>query len=132
MTPNARVMKVSSLGLALAMILAWQSLAAADKEVSHHPSSTCSIKVPEPEPRDLSSLAKIKADVALAAALAANPGTAVTKVQLENENGCLVYDVRLNNGMDVKVDAGTGAVVKKQPVDLDNKESEHEGSESED
>jgi hypothetical protein len=61
MKPNARIMKVASLPLALAMILAWQCLAAADKDFTQHPSYICSIKVPEPAPKDLSSLAKIKA-----------------------------------------------------------------------
>jgi uncharacterized membrane protein YkoI len=132
MTQNGRCMKVGSLALALAMILAWQSLAAADRDASQRPGDTCSIKVPEPEPKDLSSLANIKANSALAAVLATNPGTTATKVELENENGCLVYSIRLNNGLDVKVDAGKGVVLKTQPADSDERESDHKGRESED
>lgn len=89
------------------------------------PTYTCSIKVPEPEPRDLSTLAKIKADQAMAAAQAAFPGTAVKKMELDNENGCLVYSVVLSNGMEVKVDAGNGSVLHQE---LASKEG-HEGRE---
>jgi hypothetical protein len=59
--PNPRMIKVGSLALALAMILARQSLANADKDFTWHSSYICSIEVPEPAPKDLSSLAKIKA-----------------------------------------------------------------------
>lgn len=59
----------------------------------------------------LQSQAKISASEAEAAALAANPGTKVTKSEIDNENGALVYSVELSNGSDVKVDAGTGQVL---------------------
>lgn len=59
----------------------------------------------------LSSLATIMPEQAKAAALQAHPGTTALKVQLDNENGALVYSVELDNGVDVKVDAGTGAVL---------------------
>ncbi len=59
----------------------------------------------------LASQAKITADEAKAAALAANPGATVVEVELDNENGALVYSVELNNGADVKVDAGNGAIL---------------------
>lgn len=78
------------------------------------PSYDCSIRVPEPEPANLAPLAKITADQAIAAAKAAYPGTQVKKVELENENGCLIYEVHLSNGMELKVDAGTGKVVHQE------------------
>jgi len=59
----------------------------------------------------LQSQAKISASQAESAALSANPGTSVTKSELDNENGVLVYGVELSNGSDVKVDAGTGQVL---------------------
>jgi len=59
----------------------------------------------------LQGQAKITAADAEAAALAANPGAKVVKSELDNENGVLVYSVELDNGMDVKVDAGNGAVL---------------------
>jgi uncharacterized membrane protein YkoI len=89
------------------------------------PTYKCSIKVPEPEPADLSTLAKIKADQAMAAARAAFPGTVVKKMELDNENGCLVYSVVLSNGMEVKVDAGNGTILHKELAD----QEEHEGRE---
>lgn len=46
-----------------------------------------------------------------AAALAANSGATVVKTALDKENGVLVYDVKLDNGIDVTVDANTGAVL---------------------
>lgn len=107
--------------------VAWSGV---DQNVSAQvPTYTCSIKVPEPEPADLSTLAKIKADQAMAAALAAFPGAAVRKVELGNENGCLVYDVALSNGLEVKVDAGNGAVLHKAPANSedDDEDNEDEG-----
>jgi uncharacterized membrane protein YkoI len=59
----------------------------------------------------LTDLATITPEQAKAAALQANPGTTVVKVELDNENGALVYSVELSNGMDVKVDAGNAAVL---------------------
>ncbi len=78
------------------------------------PAYSCTIKVPEPEPADLTSLAKISADKAMAAALAAYPGSRVRRVELKNENGCLVYAVSLSNGLEVKVDAGNGQVLSTE------------------
>lgn len=57
----------------------------------------------------LASLATITPEQAIAAAQAEVPG-ASQKVELDNENGSLVYSVEIG-GKDVKVDAGTGAVL---------------------
>ena len=65
----------------------------------------------------LQSQATITVDQARQAALAANPGTTVTKAELGNENGSLVYDVELSNGMDVKVDAGNGQILATDTAD---------------
>ncbi len=78
---------------------------------------SCSIRVPDPEPVDLTSLAKIPADKAMAAALAAYPGSRVRALALENENGCLVYSVLLSNALEVKVDAGNGQVLQAASED---------------
>ena len=82
----------------------------------------------------LQGMATISADQAKAAAVAANPGTTVVKVELDNENGVLVYSVELNNGLDVKVDAGNGAILHIEQAgadqetsgDRDNVQEEHE------
>ena len=59
----------------------------------------------------LAGMATITPEQATAAALQAHPGTTALKVELDNENGALVYSVELDNGLDVKVDAGDGAVL---------------------
>lgn len=59
----------------------------------------------------LAGLATITSEEAKAAALKANPAATVIKVELDNENGALVYSVELSNGADVKIDAGSAAVL---------------------
>jgi uncharacterized membrane protein YkoI len=81
------------------------------------PSYECSITVPDPEPEDLSSLALITVDQAQDAAQAVYPGTTVIEVELDNENGCLVYSVELSNGLEVKVDAGNGEILHVESDD---------------
>ncbi|MBU1660436.1 MAG: PepSY domain-containing protein [Chloroflexi bacterium] len=59
----------------------------------------------------LQGKAVITAAEAEAAALDANPGASVVTTELDNENGTLVYSVELDNGADVKVDAGNAAIL---------------------
>ncbi len=64
----------------------------------------------------LQAAAKITPEQAKQAALAARPGT-VNKVELDNENGSVVYSVEItaNGAMtDVKVDAGNAKVLAQQ------------------
>lgn len=67
----------------------------------------------------LASMAKITPDQARDAALAAVPGSA-DKVELDNENGNVVYSVQITdaNGAktDVKVDAGNSSVLHQGSV----------------
>jgi len=67
----------------------------------------------------LQGQATITASDAESAALAANPGSTVTKTELDNENGVLVYSVELRNGTDVKVDAGNGQVLQTEQAGTD-------------
>jgi uncharacterized membrane protein YkoI len=72
-------------------------------------------KAPEAEEsKSLQSLATTTPEQATAAALAAVPGTAGA-VELDNENGYVVYSVEVTaadgNSVDVKVDAGNGNVL---------------------
>ncbi len=90
-----------------------------------------SIQVPQPEPTDLSGLAKISADQAKNAALKDNAGATVTGVELGNENGSLVYSVQLANGMDVKVDAGNGAVLASEKQEAGDSQEQNGGKEAE-
>lgn len=81
------------------------------------PSYQASIKVPQPEPKDLTALAKVTEEQAKQAALNANPGATVKNASLENEVGNLVWGIELSNGSDVKIDAGNGSVLKTEKAD---------------
>lgn len=94
------------------------------------PSYATSITAPQDEgvseadeAKALESLATITPDQARNAALEAVPGTA-GKVELDNENGAVVYSVEVTDssgsGIDVKVDAGNGIVVHQDADDGDN------------
>ena len=106
----------------IALALLGMMLSGAGALADQSPSYPCSIKVPNPEPANLSALAKITAGQAMAAAQAAYPGSKVQKVALENENGCLVFCVNLSNGLEVKVDAGTGAVLQHEQGDSEDED----------
>jgi uncharacterized membrane protein YkoI len=67
----------------------------------------------------LAGLVTITPEQAKAAALEANPGATVVKMELGNENGALVYEVELDNGLEVKVDAGNGAILSTEQEDAD-------------
>ena len=74
------------------------------------------------ESERLKSLARITPEQASAAALAQVPGT-VKKVELENEDGNVVYGVEIktaNGESDVKVDAGDGRVLHVEKDGEDN------------
>ena len=92
-----------------------------DNDETQDPSYVSSITAPEDEnlteeeeAAALKDLAVITPEEATAAALAAVPGT-VDKVELDNENGAIVYSVEITDAsgkqIDVKVDAGNGTVV---------------------
>lgn len=91
-----------------------------DGDTTQDPSYSGSIAVDEKttdgmsetdESAALQGQAKISQADAEAAALAGNPGTKVVKSELDNENGSLVYSVELDNGLEVVVDAGNGAIL---------------------
>jgi Peptidase propeptide and YPEB domain len=100
----------------------------------HEPAYSCSIKVPAgTKDADITRLAKVTEAKAKDAALAAVPGT-VVRSEIENENGCGVYSVEIKAAdgkvHDVKVDAGTGAVVHQDVGDQAGQE--HERKEEDD
>lgn len=91
------------------------------------------------ESADLAAQAKITADQAKAAALAQFPGASVGKVDLDNENGAVVYSIQLTDlagkAQDVKVDAATAKVVQTQADGPDGPETgggAQEGAETQD
>lgn len=103
-----------------------------DTSGNQDPSYKSSVTAPEQDGKSdadqaaaLQPLAKISPDQARDAALAAVPGTA-GKVELENENGNVVYAVEITDGSgakhDVKIDAGNGAVLHQETGD-DGQES---------
>lgn len=89
--------------------------AATESEHGLEPSYQSSITVAEGARVD--GLAKITPEAAAAAAANATNGTA-GKVELENENGNVVYGVEITQPdgtkLDVKVDAGNGSVLAKE------------------
>jgi hypothetical protein len=93
--------------------------------VSTSPSSapaTAPSEAPNPaeasEPALNPAQVKTTADQARAAALAKFPGATVTQVELQDENGALVWGVELTDAsgavQDVKVDGNSGQIVSTQ------------------
>lgn len=60
----------------------------------------------------------ITPEQAKAATLAANPGTTAVEVDLDRENGAQVYEVKLDNGLEVKVDASNGTILGTEQEDV--------------
>jgi uncharacterized membrane protein YkoI len=63
--------------------------------------------------------AGITPDEAKAAAEAANPGAKALDVDLENENGTILYEVELDNGLEVQVDANNSNILGADQEDTD-------------
>jgi uncharacterized iron-regulated membrane protein len=82
----------------------------------------------DPQP---ASAGSITADQARTAVLVQFPGATVRQVQLEDENGTVVYGVQLTDaagkGQGVKVDANTAQVLQAQP---DGPEGQQSGVEA--
>ena len=70
----------------------------------------------------LAAKAGINAQRAGEAALGGHAGATVTQVNLEIERGALVYDVELDNGQDLTIDAGNGAVLLTEAGDAGENE----------
>lgn len=112
-----------------------QATEAAGGPQEQQPSYTSSVTVPQDQEGsgqvdDAASLqgkAKITADQAKAAALDQFKGATVQKVELENENGNVVYSVQLTDAtgkpQDVKVDAGNGKILHVEADGSDSHDS---------
>jgi uncharacterized membrane protein YkoI len=146
----SRTMKVvlggaAAIGVALgaggiASAVGGSTPSSAEADSAQEPSYTSSVTVADTqesgseadESSALASLATITADEARAAALAAVPGTA-GEVELENENGNVVYGVEVKDASgasyDVKVDAGNGAVLAQESDDEGDHEGDDQGDE---
>lgn len=117
-----------------------QDPAATDTDANEHAPSYSSSIVVDVTPYEgmseadesaaLADLAILTPEQAKTSALNANPDATVVKVELDNENGAIVYSIELSNGLDVKVDAGNGTVLYSDSDDdsgdLDNDNIEHE------
>ncbi len=101
----------------------------AEADNTQEPAYTSSVTVNDTESDNegeesaaLAGLATVTADEARDAALAAVPGTA-GEVELENEDGNVVYGVEVTDASgaayDVKVDAGNGTVLAQEADDGD-------------
>jgi uncharacterized membrane protein YkoI len=53
----------------------------------------------------------ISTEQAGAAALAANPGTTVKSIEVDNEDGGSAFEVLLDNGLEIKIDALSGQIL---------------------
>ncbi|MEA3216814.1 MAG: hypothetical protein QOJ19_2970 [Acidimicrobiia bacterium] len=85
------------------------------------------------ESASLAGLAKVTADDAKAAAVAAHPGTA-RSVELEEEDGNVVYAVTVDTAsgsLDVKVDAGNAKVLAAHSDDGHDGPDENGGTDTE-
>ncbi len=61
-------------------------------------------------------------------ALEGNAGAAVTKIELDGDDGVLEYAVHLNNGVEVDIDATTGAIIKTEQSDDDDNHDDSSGT----
>lgn len=52
-------------------------------------------------------------------AINANPSTTVKTIDVDDEDGKAVYEIKLNNNIEVTVDAVTGSIVKADEEDAD-------------
>ena len=71
----------------------------------------------------------ITSEQAEAAALAANPGTTAVEVDLDREGGVQVYEVKLDNGLEVQVDASDGTILGSEQDDDNDADGPDDGQE---
>lgn len=68
-------------------------------------------------------------------ALDGQSGAVVTGVELDGDDGVLAYDVRLDNGTEVEIDATTGAILETEQAGADDEngdDGEHENADDDD
>jgi uncharacterized membrane protein YkoI len=67
---------------------------------------------------------KVSEDQAKQIALTANAGTKVLSIELEQHRGNAVYEISLDNNVEVKIDANSGAILKSH-IEKDNDQDGH-------
>lgn len=75
----------------------------------------------------LLSKPSITAEEAKAAVLAVYPTANVVEVELERENGVLAYEVELDTGLEVSVDANSGAILGTEQDDDNGQDDDADG-----
>ncbi len=110
------------IGVVLAALL---SIGVALKAQQANP--TGSIQINNKDEAEVVGMAKISMDSAMNEVLKQVQGKAL-RVELENENGYLVYGVEIakpdHQIVDVKIDAGNGTVLKVEPEQKDKEDQE--------
>ena len=121
------------IGLAVAVVLGVGGLAVSSQREAK---LTGSIAVKGNDEAGYAGLAKVSLDEAIQAALQAVPGK-VLKVELEDEDGYLVYGVEIAGAdrqiADVKIDAGNGKLLRidHDREDGDDREEAEDGEDRE-
>lgn len=76
---------------------------------------------------------KVSEDQARQTALAANPGATVSESDLEQHGTTVAYEISLSNGVELKIDAATGAVMSSNQDKADGQNEQGEnGTETND
>ncbi|MDQ3547561.1 MAG: PepSY domain-containing protein, partial [Chloroflexota bacterium] len=70
--------------------------------------------------------ATLSEEDAIAAAVAAFPGTSASDVAFEAEDGLAIYEVTLSNGLGVEIDGNSGAVLESEPTDGNDEQDDRD------
>ena len=118
-----RLCPIAVIGAALALSLPVISKVEDPKEIAVHGT------IPLPKETARASLAKLTVQQAIDAAVSRQSGT-VLRVELQNEDGFLVYNVEVASAdkkvHEIKVDAGDGSILR---IDTDSADRETENEE---
>jgi hypothetical protein len=106
-------------GLIAGVFLSQRSLPAHTATPAQEDYDTAEADDVEEEHEVLPDQASISAEEAMAVAEAANPGAKALEVELENENGVLVYEVEMDDGLEVMVDAANGNILGTEAENVD-------------
>ena len=107
-----------------------------ENEETQEPKYTGSIPVAEQTDTEglsaeVMDLAKISMDDAVQTVLALNKNARLVGIELDIENGYLVYSVSLNDGEVVKVDAGNGEILYSEKSEEGDRSDRDETEEDE-
>lgn len=78
------------------------------------------------EDSKITKAVKLGEDQAKQIALNSNPNTKILSVELEEENGSINYEVKLENKVEVKIDANSGKILSSHLESADNENEKGE------